>query len=194
MGFQVRKRTKGKTGWLNLSFSKQRGLGASVSLKVGENVTYNTRGRLTINLGSGMKYVFYKKKPKQKASSSLKAKGTASPNIDKAANRRPVIQYEQVYAEPIAHDCHLAQIQELLLEIRKMKGLKKIEDFKALGNLNRIICRMRALGRSQYFQLPIESAAQRFETYLRKTESGDLIGAAVAIREMLEWLRADVDS
>lgn len=188
MGFQARKRTKGKSGWLNLSFSKQRGLGASVSLKVGENVTYNTRGRLTINLGSGMKYVFYKKKPKQKA------KGTASPNIDKAANRRPAIQYEQVYAEPIAHDCHLAQIQELLLEIRKMKGLKKIEDFKALGNLNRIICRMRALGRSHYFQLPIESAAQRFETYLRKTESGDLIEAAVAIREMLEWLRADVDS
>lgn len=189
MGFQVRKRTKGKTSWLNFSFSKRRGFGASASLKVGENVTYNTRGRLTINLGSGMKYVFYKKKPKQAITKSQKTNTSTAPIRANAPVHPCVIQYKRAYVDPIEHDRHLEQIQELLLEIRKMKGLKKTVDFEALGNLNRAVSSVRASGCLNLDSVSINAAAQRFEIYARKTESADLIDAAVAIREMLESLQ-----
>lgn len=65
MGLQIRKRTKGKNGWLNFSASKKNGLGASMSIKFGKNITYNTRGRTTINFGNGIRYVSYRKKKKQ---------------------------------------------------------------------------------------------------------------------------------
>lgn len=62
MGFQVRKRTKGKTNWLNYSFSK-RGANASASMKTASgdttlNVNANGKRRVTVNLGNGVKYVF----------------------------------------------------------------------------------------------------------------------------------------
>jgi hypothetical protein len=80
MGLQVRKRTKGKSGWLNGSYSRK-GVGASGSIKPSENITYNTGdlingkipSRLTINLGNGIRYVSYgksKSKKKQQATSS----------------------------------------------------------------------------------------------------------------------------
>jgi hypothetical protein len=68
MGFQVRKRTKGKGTWTNMSASK-RGVHASQSFKSG-NVTTNvsSRGvRNTINFGNGVRYVHntpWKKKKK----------------------------------------------------------------------------------------------------------------------------------
>lgn len=65
MGLQIRKRTKGKGGWLNFSYSKKKGIGASLSVKVGKNITYNTRGRTTVNLGNGVRYVSYRKKKKE---------------------------------------------------------------------------------------------------------------------------------
>lgn len=73
MGFQYRKRTKGKNAWLNFSASKKRGIGGSASIKLGRGVTYNTRGRLTINFGNGMRYVAYKKKPRVKKVDKVKA-------------------------------------------------------------------------------------------------------------------------
>ena len=68
MGLQVRKRTKGKSGWLNGSYSRK-GAGVSGSVKINKNVTYNTgdvlngktKPRLTINLGNGVRYVHYAK-------------------------------------------------------------------------------------------------------------------------------------
>ena len=68
MGLQVRKRTKGNSGWLNGSYSR-RGAGVSGSVKINKNVTYNTgdvlngktKPRLTINLGNGVRYVHYAK-------------------------------------------------------------------------------------------------------------------------------------
>lgn len=54
MGFQLRRRTKGKNSWLNFS-----GSGVSISTKIG-NVTTNVgpRGvRATVNLGHGVRYV-----------------------------------------------------------------------------------------------------------------------------------------
>lgn len=75
MGLQVRKRTKGKDGWLNGSYS-QRGARASVSVKPASNVTYNSGNilggkghpsRLTINLGNGIKWVSYGKSRKTKS-------------------------------------------------------------------------------------------------------------------------------
>lgn len=69
MGLQVRKRTKGKNGWWNGSYSNK-GVGASGSVKVGSNVTYNTGdlingktpSRLTVNFGNGIRWVSYGKK------------------------------------------------------------------------------------------------------------------------------------
>ena len=68
MGFQVRKRTKGKSSWTNVSAS-QRGVHASQSFKSG-NTTGNIspRGiRVTQNFGNGVRYVHntpWKKKKK----------------------------------------------------------------------------------------------------------------------------------
>lgn len=76
MGLQVRKRTKGKDGWLNGSYSK-RGPRASASVKAASNVTYNTGNllggkghpsRLTVNLGNGVRWVSYGKKSKSNPS------------------------------------------------------------------------------------------------------------------------------
>ncbi len=67
MGFQIKKRSKGKSTWINTSLSS-RGLGISGSVKLGKNVTWNTgdlsgnkknKSRLTVNIGGGMKYVIY---------------------------------------------------------------------------------------------------------------------------------------
>lgn len=69
MGLQIRKRTKGKDGWLNGSYSSK-GVGVSGSVKAGKNVTYNTGdlssnrktpSRLTVNFGNGIKWVSYGK-------------------------------------------------------------------------------------------------------------------------------------
>lgn len=60
MGFQWRKRTKGKKAWLNFSASKSRGVGASASIKFGNmtaNVGSGGRRRVTVNFGNGLKYV-----------------------------------------------------------------------------------------------------------------------------------------
>jgi hypothetical protein len=68
MGFSVRKRTKGKDGWVNGSLSS-RGAHASVSTKLGKDVTLNTSGRgtrLTINLGNGLRYTKSSSRRKQK--------------------------------------------------------------------------------------------------------------------------------
>lgn len=74
MGFQFRRRTKGKSGWLNFSYSEKNGLGMTGSIKAGP-VTYNTgnskRGsRATVDLGNGIKHVSYGKTPKSSTSSS----------------------------------------------------------------------------------------------------------------------------
>lgn len=66
MGLQVRRRTKGKSGWLNFSYSDKNGVGASATVKIGKNVTYNSRGRTTINFGNGIKWVSYPKRGKRK--------------------------------------------------------------------------------------------------------------------------------
>lgn len=76
MGFQFRRRTKGKDGWLNFSYSKRNGLGMSGSVKVG-NITFNTgnskrASRTSVDLGNGLRYVSYgpskSKKPKAQKS------------------------------------------------------------------------------------------------------------------------------
>jgi len=78
MGLQVRKRTKGKSGWWNGSYSR-RGAGVSGSAKIGKNVTYNTgdilngktKPRLTINLDNGVRYVHYAKGKQHPAGSLI---------------------------------------------------------------------------------------------------------------------------
>jgi hypothetical protein len=81
MGLQVRKRTKGKDGWLNGSYSK-RGPKASVSVKPASNVTYNSGNilggkghpsRLTANLGNGIRWVSYGSTKRGKKSTPMTA-------------------------------------------------------------------------------------------------------------------------
>lgn len=83
MGLQVRKRSKGSRSWFNGSYSKSRGVGTSGSVKVADNVTYNTgnllkpdsKSRITVNLGEGFRWVFYGKSKKAKSKQN-----SSSPN------------------------------------------------------------------------------------------------------------------
>ena len=65
MGFQFRRRTRGKKGWLNFS-----GSGVSASVKLTPNITMNlgSRGtRTTVNFGGGFRYVTTKSRKKTPA-------------------------------------------------------------------------------------------------------------------------------
>lgn len=67
MGTQIRRRTKGKSGWLNFSASKKNGVQSTGSVKFTKNITMNTGnskrpGRVTVNLGNGVRHVFYGKR------------------------------------------------------------------------------------------------------------------------------------
>lgn len=68
MGLQKRGRTKGKSGWVNYSWSKRNGFGTSFSTKLSKNVTLNWFGkgpnRTTVNLGDGWKWVSTNKSAK----------------------------------------------------------------------------------------------------------------------------------
>ena len=68
MGLQLRRRTKGKTGWFNFS-----GSGMSFSFKPFSFMTLNSRGRSTINLGGGLRYVGYAKKKKNEKRGFIKS-------------------------------------------------------------------------------------------------------------------------
>lgn len=82
MGFQYRKRTKGKNGWFNFSYSDKNGLGMSTSVKVG-NITHNFGGkranRTTVDIGNGLKYVSYgSSKAKNRTSSKSQSNANSS--------------------------------------------------------------------------------------------------------------------
>ena len=65
MGFQFRRRTRGKKGWLNFS-----GSGVSASVKLTPNITMNlgSKGtRTTVNFGGGFRYVTTKSRKKAPA-------------------------------------------------------------------------------------------------------------------------------
>lgn len=73
MGFSIRKRTKGKSSWLNLSASKNRGLHSSYSLKLGKNTTLNfskNGNRVTHNFGYGVRWT--SSLSKKKSSSNIR--------------------------------------------------------------------------------------------------------------------------
>lgn len=81
MGFQVRKRTKGKNSWQNFSYSKKGGFKTSTSVKSGQ-VTYNTgnllgkrKSRVTVNLGNGARYVWNSRSDSEKPSSEGESLG-----------------------------------------------------------------------------------------------------------------------
>ena len=68
MGLQKRGRTKGKSGWLNYSWSEKNGINTSISTKLSKNVTLNWFGkgpnRTTVNFGNGWKWVSTNKSTK----------------------------------------------------------------------------------------------------------------------------------
>jgi hypothetical protein len=74
MTFSFRKRTKGKSSWLNFSASKGRGFGVSGSTKLAKNVTanYGRDGlRTTFNLGNGVRYTWKPSKNKSADTSKV---------------------------------------------------------------------------------------------------------------------------
>lgn len=67
MGFSVRKRTKGKNSWLNLSASKKNGINVSYTQKVGDltlNFSKKPR-RTTYNFGNGVRWTSSNSAPKK---------------------------------------------------------------------------------------------------------------------------------
>lgn len=116
MGLQFRKRTKGKDSWFNFSGSKKNGLGASLSVKLGKDITYNTRGRVTINFGNGFRYVATRKKKR-----APKEKVYKSP---KNYSYRAVKEYRQSQQET------LCSIQEMLLNMCKCKIINNNADLQ----------------------------------------------------------------
>ena len=75
MGFQYRRRTKGKGAWLNTSYSEKNGLNFSGSFKAGP-FTFNTgnsrrASRLTTRLGKGMRYISYGDSKRRSQSNDL---------------------------------------------------------------------------------------------------------------------------
>lgn len=92
MGFQWRKRTKGKTAWLNLSASKGRGFGSSISMKFGQmtaNFGSGGRRRVTINFGNGLRCVKTRTvKPNAKPNVKTQFDSAAfASNLESAADR-----------------------------------------------------------------------------------------------------------
>ena len=124
MGFQFRKRTKGKQGWLNFSGSKKNGLGASLSLKFGKNVTYNSRGRVTINFGNGLRYVAYKKKKRQ-------PKTNTTPKTSSRSYTYKAVEYKPT---PTQNEI-LCSVQEVLRNEVKMHNVVDSADLQVLVDL-----------------------------------------------------------
>jgi hypothetical protein len=89
MGFQLRRRTKGKNAWFNFSASRSRGIRGSASVKLDENWTLNFGrhgARTTINFGNGLRYVTTKSlKSKPKKQNSAASKSSASSKSSRAA-------------------------------------------------------------------------------------------------------------
>lgn len=74
MGLRYRGRTKGKGAWINYSWSKKHGLGASVSFKFGPWTVNagngkSTKGRVTTNLGHGFYHVSENQKSRSPSNS-----------------------------------------------------------------------------------------------------------------------------
>lgn len=88
MALRYRKRTKGKNGWMNFSWSEKNGLNASVSVKAGP-FTWNsgngksTRRRITTNIGGGFHHVSYdERSSKPKTSTPKSSYSTGSTHND----------------------------------------------------------------------------------------------------------------
>ena len=127
MGLQFRKRTKGKDSWFNFSGSKKNGLGASLSVKLGKNVTYNSRGRVTVNFGNGFRYVVSKKKGrKTKDPFAVKQRKTSS----RSYTYTPV-EYKNV---PTQNEI-LCSVQEVLGNEVKMKRVVHSADLQVIVDL-----------------------------------------------------------
>lgn len=101
MGFQLRRRTKGKNSWFNYSYSKRNGLRGSLSFKIGKDWTVNlgrNGARTTVNLGNGLKYVSPQRKLFDAAS---KKQTTPKTSTKKASSAKPYVAREEDSYIPI---------------------------------------------------------------------------------------------
>lgn len=88
MGFQLRRRTKGRNSWFNYSYSKRNGLRGSLSFKIGKDWTVNlgrNGTRTTVNLGNGLRYVSPQRKFGTSAKKQTAAKASTVKSFDSAA-------------------------------------------------------------------------------------------------------------
>ena len=94
MGFSIRKRTKGKGSWLNLSYSKN-GLNASHTMRFG-NVTVNMGKKLrtTVNFGNGVRYVTSSGSDKNKNASNY----IPYDDVAAFANGKSTYQYDDSWS------------------------------------------------------------------------------------------------
>lgn len=101
MGFQLRRRTKGKNSWFNYSYSKRNGLRGSLSFKIGKDWTVNlgrNGTRTTVNLGNGLRYV----SPQRKLfGSDSKKQTTPKASTKKTSSAKPYVAREEDAHIPI---------------------------------------------------------------------------------------------
>lgn len=140
MGLQYRKRTKGKNAWFNFSASKKRGVGTSFSLKLGKNITCNSRGRVTLNLGNGLRYVAYKKKKKQpkpvvNKTSNYNYKGIISKPMTSEERHKLTIKPNVVQNTRYNHEYEVCK--SCLITLSESSSIPLIEDKRMFAKLAR---------------------------------------------------------
>lgn len=126
MGFQYRKRTKGKKSWFNFSGSSKNGLGCSLSVKLGKRITYNSRGRVTVNFGNGFRYVGYKKKKRV-----VKQQPIYTKKIPRAKRGSP-IKYKEVVVTQYEVLC---AAQDNLINVCKLGCITDDADLQVTSDL-----------------------------------------------------------
>ena len=98
MGISIRKRTKGKSSWLNFSASKKAGLKASYSQKLGKNLTLNfskSGTRATYNLGNGIRITSTRPKKKHVVKPQTQSKRKTQ------SKKEYVYSYTRAYSPPV---------------------------------------------------------------------------------------------
>ena len=170
MGLQYRKRTKGKNSWLNFSKS-----GISLSYKIGKNITLNSRGRATLNLGNGFRYVSYRKKKK-----------VAKPVPEKKVVRT---KYSSQPSKPkMSKEQVLSLVQQSLVNVVKLGIVVESADLEVIANLHDTVNIIKKDPNSQENRDLIIVTTNEFKDFAKKTGNPTIIKSADAVSNYLRSL------
>ena len=173
MGLQVRKRTKGKNSWFNFSYSKKKGIGASVSIKLDKNITYNTRGRTTINFGNGVRYVHTRKKKKE-----TKVKEY----VPKSRSRA---RYREEYVPVLTFEERLDKVKEYVISLAQLSHFTKTWDLEYLVDVHNAIVSLKEEPTSLDSTDLIVITTTRLIEFAEKTKDEDFIHTANVLASIL---------